>query len=98
MPKEFKTKEGKFDGGAAYRYGRRKEYEIVKAARDLGALAFRSAGSHSIVDIVAIFHKEKRIELIQCKRGKSISESAKAKIVRDNRLLNGTFEVEFKVI
>ena len=80
-----------------YVKGRRKEYRIVHALRDRGFIAFRSAGSHSPVDVVAISTKESKIRLIQAKPD-AMSEAAKKRLEEEHKDLNGTFEVEFKVI
>lgn len=48
-----------------YKSGYRLERKIVKSARDSGLLAYRSAGSHSKVDVTIFAPKEP--VLIQCK-------------------------------
>jgi Holliday junction resolvase len=48
-----------------YTRGRAFEYEIVKYFKNLGYLAYRSAGSHSPVDVTAI--SEAKVYLIQAK-------------------------------
>lgn len=62
-----------------YHRGRNFEYRIINEKKSQGATAFRSAGSHSPIDVVAIFHN--RIELIQAKaknlRPKEISDIEK---------------------
>jgi len=84
-------------GNKNYVKGRRKEYRIVKEEKDNDCIAFRSAGSHSPVDIVSIDGKNKIIRLIQAKPD-TMSQNAKNKLLEENKLLNGTFEVEFVVI
>jgi Holliday junction resolvase len=80
-----------------YVKGRRKEYQIVNDLRTLGYLAFRSAGSHSPVDVVAIHPEKQLIKLIQSKTD-SMSENQKEKIKKENQNLNGEFWVRFEVI
>ena len=82
----------------SYRYqkGRKKEYKIIHEERDKGRLAFRSAGSHSPIDVVSIDTKLKVIHLIQCKPD-SMSDNAKQKLLDDNIELNNIFRVEFLV-
>lgn len=80
-----------------YEKGRRKEYKIVHKERDKDRLAFRSAGSHSPIDVVSIDVNSKQIYLIQSKPN-SMSENAKNKIIKKNELLNGTFNVSFVVV
>ena len=46
------------------------EWEVVKSCRKNGWIAFRSAGSHSIVDVVAIDPKDMTVRLFQCKNKK----------------------------
>lgn len=51
-----------------YTKGRRAEYLAIKALEDQGYRCIRSAGSHSIVDIVAFDAYE--VKLIQVKKSK----------------------------
>ena len=92
-----RTKEGKVDGGKLYRKGRAKEYKIVNSYKDRGFIAFRSAGSHSPIDVVGIDTRKRRIYLIQAKSGFS-KERLKQKLEEENKDLNGLFEVRFKVV
>jgi len=80
-----------------YVNGRAKEYYIKKKEEKNGCLAFRSAGSHSPVDVVSINTTTKTIRLIQCKP-KSMSENKKNKIKEENIGLNGSFQVSFEVL
>ena len=80
-----------------YEKGRRKEWKIVKEEKEKGAIAFRSAGSHSPVDVVSISPETRRIYLIQCKPD-SMPESQKKKIEEENKNLNCVFEVKFIVV
>ena len=63
----------------AYNRGRALEYRVMKHFRSLDYEVFRSAGSHSLVDVIAIpdktFHKIEPpdpVLLIQCKTGKGL--------------------------
>ena len=80
-----------------YIKGRRKEYYIKDKFQMLGYLCFRSAGSHSPVDVVAIHRTKKKILLIQAKP-KSMSKGARLRLEEHEKELNGEFEVEFVVI
>ncbi len=80
-----------------YQRGADKERAILNRARKEGCIALRSAGSHSLIDVVIINPKIKRILLIQSKLGKT-SNHALGSLLDDGRRLNGTYEIEFKVI
>ena len=75
-----------------YQKGARKERVIVNRHRKLGRLAFRSAGSHSPVDVFVLDPKSKTIFLIQSKP-KSMSENAKHKIYDDLKQYVGDYVV-----
>ena len=77
-----------------YVQGRRKEYKIRTREIALGRIAFRSAGSHSPVDVVSIDTKDKIIRLIQAKPD-TMSRNARYKIYKANQKLNGIYEVGF---
>lgn len=79
-----------------YVKGRRKEYKIVREERESGRIAFRSAGSHSPVDVVSIDTQLMCIKLIQCKPD-SMSKKQKEKLEESNYELNGLFDVYFRV-
>ena len=79
-----------------YVNGRRKEYKCVHAFKDSGMVSFRSAGSHSPIDVVGIDYRNKRIFLVQCKP-RSMSDNKKEEIAELNKGLNGTYEVRFLV-
>lgn len=81
----------------AYQKGRRKEYKIVNHLKSLGMVAFRSAGSHSPIDVIAIDPHLKIIKLVQSK-AYAMSSNAISKLVEDNKGFNGTFEVTFEVV
>jgi len=79
-----------------YIKGRRKEYAIIHDEKVLGRLAFRSAGSHSPVDVVSIDTKEHVIRLIQSKPD-DYAPIQIARLMKFNERLNGTFKVIFQV-
>lgn len=78
-----------------YQKGRRKEYKIVNEAKERGCIAFRSAGSHSPIDVVIIDNPAHRITLIQSKAGLSFKPWARKRLMEENLYLNGVYEVEF---
>ena len=80
-----------------YIKGRRKEYSIVNLEKIKGHLAFRSAGSHSPIDVVSIDLKNKKIKLIQSKPD-SMNSHQQQKLRDANRALNGVFSVVFSVV
>lgn len=90
-----------------YRNGAAKERRIMKKYRKdfPGAVVLRSAGSHSVVDVVVIVPYQKLIFFIQ---SKPRSMSANAKIKLEHELIgkilgqcgcgnHGVFDVEVKV-
>lgn len=80
-----------------YKKGYRKEREVVNDARDVGLIAFRSAGSHSPIDVCIIDKKEKKISFIQCKPD-TMSEKAKQRLKDEQVELNDEFMVSFDVL
>lgn len=85
-----------------YKRGAEKERKIVRIAKSEGCIAFRSAGSHSPIDVCIIDFTNRKIKLIQCKhslklRGK-IEPKLKEKLESEFRFLNGTYEVIYKAI
>ena len=76
--------------------GYRKERKIVNTARAKGCLAFRSAGSHSPIDVVVINKEQRKIEFIQCKAGE-LSGTELEKIISSMEGLDGTYTVSFFV-
>ena len=79
-----------------YLKGIRKERKFVNEARKLGFIAFRSAGSHSPIDVCIIDLENRKIEFIQCKPD-NYSENSKLKLEEALMKLNHFFEVSFKV-
>ena len=75
---------------ANYVKGRRKEYKIVHRHKALGHIAFRSAGSHSPVDVTAIDTENKIIYFIQSKDGKISKRETEEYL---SQIPNGTYKV-----
>ena len=80
-----------------YMKGYRKERKFMNEARQSGLIAFRSAGSHSPIDVITVDSKNRRIELIQCKASE-LTDSMKKKIFEETEGLDGTYTVKFYVI
>ncbi len=72
------------------------ERELVNAARKIGHVSFRSAGSHSPIDVIVIDSQSKTISLIQAK-AKSMSEREKSDLEEKFKELNGVYQVRFSV-
>lgn len=79
-----------------YKNGANKERRIVNKYRAVGMLGFRSAGSHSPIDVCIIDKETKRIAFIQSKP-KSMSENAKKKLEEEMSFLRGEWSVKFWV-
>lgn len=79
-----------------YVKGVRKERQIVNQARADGLVAFRSAGSHSPIDVCIIDIMGRQINFIQCKPD-TISKIKKWKIEQELKELNDVFKVNFQV-
>jgi len=75
---------------ANYVKGRRKEYKIVHRHKALGHISYRSAGSHSPVDVTAIDTKNKIIYFIQSKVGKISKRETEEYL---SQIPNGTYKV-----
>ena len=80
-----------------YIKGVRKERLYVNRARKLGLIAFRSAGSHSPIDVIVINVLNKRILMLQCKP-ESMSKNSKDKIKEQLKDLNAMFMCSFDVV
>ena len=82
-----------------YVKGARYERKVVNEAKELGNIAFRSAGSHSPIDVITIDPTLRLIRLIQCKAGKSYSQKFKDNLEKKYEFLNGeNWEVCFEVL
>ena len=80
-----------------YRKGADKERRFVKAAKEVGKIAFRSAGSHSPIDVCIIDRENKKVKFIQCKPT-NFPESQKLKLENELNWLNDEFLVSFSVL
>lgn len=80
-----------------YINGASRERRIVNKLKAKGLLANRSAGSHSIWDLVAVDRISKKIYFIQSKP-KSMSNRAKDKINKKNNFLNDEFMCSFQTV
>ena len=79
-----------------YIKGRRKEYKIVHDYRNREYVAFRSAGSHSPFDVVAINENKRDIRLIQAKPD-TMSPKAKERLENELSRFNGVYTVRVVV-
>lgn len=80
-----------------YVNGRRKEYKLINIAKQGGCLSFRSAGSHSPIDVVIIDKKNRQIRLIQCKPN-NISAAKKQRLLDEQKEINGIYYITFEVV
>lgn len=82
-----------------YQKGARFERKLVNRARKEGKIAFRSAGSHSPIDVCIIDTESKIIRFIQAKAGKHSKKSLnrlKALLQQHNGIYLVKFELEEK--
>lgn len=86
-----------------YQKGADKERRIINHFKKNGCLAFRSAGSHSIIDVVVVEPNSKVIRLIQAKtttkagHKSKLYKPEKERILNEGNKLNGTYEVRFEL-
>ena len=80
-----------------YIQGVRKERKIVNEARDKDLIAFRSAGSHSPIDVVIINKEKHLVRFIQCKPD-TMSKACKDRLEQEHLELNGVYLSTFEVI
>lgn len=81
-----------------YRKGYKKENALVNKFKALDwDICFRSAGSHSPIDVVVINKETREIKLIQSKPD-TMSNNAKYKLEEEQQDLNGVFKVNFVVM
>ena len=80
-----------------YIKGVRKERKVVNQAKARGLIAFRSAGSHSPIDVVIINVQTGHISLVQCKND-SMPVAEKKRLEEKYSSLNGMFKVRFDVV
>jgi len=81
----------------AYLKGVRKERKLVNKARANKLLAFRSAGSHSPIDVVIIDKYHRKVRFIQCKPD-DMAQSEKERLLNELFWLAGNFKVTFEII
>ena len=80
-----------------YQRGRAKEYRLVNKLKKNGCdIAFRSAGSHSPIDLLGISKDKKEVVFVQSKP-KKMSANAKRKLEKELEWLNGKFKCKFSV-
>ena len=79
-----------------YIKGIKKERKFVNEARAKGWISFRSAGSHSPIDVVSIDTEFKVINLIQSKPD-FWNEKQRKNLEEKNKDLNGIYKVTFLV-
>lgn len=82
---------------ANYIKGVRKERKLVNLARARGNIAFRSAGSHSPIDLCIIDKEHREITFLQCKPD-DFPESERNKILEELSFINGYMIVRFDVV
>lgn len=80
-----------------YEKGVRKERAIVNTAKSEGHVAFRSAGSHSPIDVCIINHRDRKIQLVQAKPD-NFSKLDHDRIMQEWRILSGKYDVEFLIV
>lgn len=81
-----------------YLKGVRKEREIVNKAREMGLIAFRSAGSHSPIDVCIVDVRNRLIRFVQCKPD-SFTDKQKEKIINEIGILGlQDFKVMLEVL
>src|SRR3990167_6568293 len=78
-----------------YIKGVAKERRLVNYAKAKGCIAFRSAGSHSPIDVVIIDPKKALIRFIQCKTGRH-SEKEKKRADEGFNHLRQPYQVFFE--
>jgi len=77
-----------------YQKGTRYERKLVNESREEGKIAFRSAGSHSPIDVVIIDTKNMKIWLYQCKKGKhNLTKKMVEKFKQQSDLYVAVFDV-----
>jgi len=84
-------------GAPRYAKGVRKELKYVNEAKGSGLISFRSAGSHSPIDVVQIDMANKFIQFLQCKPD-TIGETERKRLEDELKNLNGVFNVAFDVV
>ncbi len=85
-------------GNNRYRKGYEYERKIVNRARENGHISYRSAGSHSPIDVTIIDFKNKKISLLQCKAGEQLTDKLRFELLKKHAYLYGNYKIEFDVI
>jgi hypothetical protein len=80
-----------------YQKGARLERRIVNTARSLGLMAFRSAGSHSKIDVCIIDTRHKKVRFIQSK-AKKLTVGALNREFEGFKTIDDEYFVRFQVI
>lgn len=80
-----------------YIQGVRKERKIMNEARAEGLISFRSAGSHSPIDVCIINRNKRVIRFIQCKPS-HYTEKQKQKLIDEMKGLENAYIVTFEVL
>lgn len=84
---------------SAKRRGLDYERAIVNKARSKpGVLAWRTAGSHGLIDVTIIDTNTKMITLVQAKVGKSYTNGDKKRILDKIKFLEGEYTIQVKVL
>jgi len=83
-----------------YAKGRLAEYKAIEYLKQLGSsYVVRSTGSHGLIDLIAFFPKEKKIQLIQVKKLKrKVSEDYLKKEYSELKDFNGLWSVEALIL
>ena len=80
-----------------YIKGANKERRVVNKARKAGKIAWRSAGSHSPIDVCIIDREAKTVRFIQCKP-KNFSKNKKEGLLEKYKFLNDEYLCSFQVL
>lgn len=80
-----------------YNKGVRKERRVVNEYRAKGWISFRSAGSHSPIDVVAIDPQSRMVKIFQCK-GDKMPQSQKDKLYEAFKAFPGQYTLTFDVV
>ena len=81
-----------------YNNGRAREYRIKKKWEECGFTVVRSAGSHSMFDLVAINPGVKTIALIQVKPDEKSVEKEKKRLEGIKKMFDGNYIVQVTVM
>jgi Holliday junction resolvase len=79
-----------------YRRGADKERALVRAAKDAGLIAMRSAGSKGKIDVLIIDPTARTVRLIQCKPDDYPASKVRA-LELEMAPISGTYSLTFEV-